>query len=38
MKTEQEESKKCDTCRYEKSQWFVRCADCFDYELWEEKT
>lgn len=31
------EPKKCDTCRHEKSQWFNRCADCFDYELWEEK-
>lgn len=30
--------KRCDTCRHEKSQWFNRCADCFEYELWEEKT
>ena len=27
---------RCDTCRHEKDQWFNRCADCFDYELWEE--
>ena len=29
--------KRCDTCRHEKSQWFNRCADCFEYELWEKK-
>lgn len=34
----QPETKRCDTCRHEKSQWFNRCADCFDYELWEGKT
>lgn len=28
---------KCDTCKYEKSLWFNRCADCSDYELWEAK-
>ena len=28
---------RCDTCKHEKDQWFNRCADCFDYELWEEK-
>lgn len=33
----EEEQKRCDTCRHVKSQWFNRCADCFDYELWEEK-
>ncbi len=27
----------CNTCKHEKDQWFNRCADCFDYELWEEK-
>ena len=32
------EPKKCDNCRHEKSQWFNRCADCSDYELWEGKT
>ena len=33
----QPETKRCDTCRHEKSQWFNRCADCSDYELWESK-
>lgn len=33
----EEEQKRCDTCRHEKEPWFNRCADCFDYELWEEK-
>ena len=33
----EEDQKRCDTCRHEKDQWFLRCADCFDYELWEEK-
>lgn len=28
---------RCNTCKHEKDQWFNRCADCFDYELWEEK-
>ena len=32
-----EEPKKCDTCKHVKSQWFNRCADCSDYELWESK-
>ena len=36
LKDAPSEAKKCDTCRHEKSQWFNRCADCFDYELWEE--
>ena len=27
---------RCNTCKHEKDQWFNRCADCFDYELWEE--
>lgn len=28
---------RCNTCKHEKDQWFNRCADCFDYELWEPK-
>ena len=28
---------RCNTCNHEKDQWFNRCADCFDYELWEKK-
>lgn len=32
-----EESKRCDTCKHEKSRWLSRCADCSDYELWEGK-
>lgn len=28
---------RCNTCNHEKDQWFNRCADCFDYELWEPK-
>lgn len=32
---EKENEHRCDTCKYEKSQWFTMCADCFDYELWE---
>lgn len=35
---EAKELNRCDTCRHEKSQWFNRCADCSDYELWEGKT
>lgn len=27
---------RCDTCKYEKEPWFIRCADCFDYELWKD--
>lgn len=37
MREDAEEPKKCDTCRHVKSQWFNRCADCSDYELWEKK-
>lgn len=33
-----ESTKRCDTCRYEKSRWFQWCADCSDYKLWEGKT
>ena len=33
---ESDEPKRCDTCKHEKSRWFSRCADCSDYELWEE--
>ena len=33
----EEEQKRCDTCRHEKEPWTNGCADCFDYELWEEK-
>lgn len=33
----EEEQKRCDTCKHENDQWFLRCADCFDYELWDEK-
>lgn len=34
---EQEEPKRCDSCKHEKTQWFNKCADCSDYELWESK-
>lgn len=34
---EEQPEHKCDTCKYEKSLWFNRCADCSDYELWEAK-
>ena len=37
MREDAEEPKKCDTCLHEKEQWFSRCADCSDYELWESK-
>jgi len=37
MTKKTEEPKKCDTCKHVKSQWFNRCADCSDYELWESK-
>ena len=37
MREDGEEPKKCDTCKHVKSQWFNRCADCSDYELWEGK-
>lgn len=37
MTKKTEESKRCDTCKHEKSRWFSRCADCSDYELWESK-
>ena len=33
-----ESTKRCDTCRHEKSRWFQRCADCSDFKLWEGKT
>lgn len=33
----EEDQKRCDTCRHEKEPWTNGCADCFDYELWEEK-
>ena len=29
--------RRCDTCKHEKEPWTNGCADCFDYELWEEK-
>lgn len=34
---EEQPEHKCDNCKYEKSLWFNRCADCSDYELWEDK-
>lgn len=33
----EEDQKRCDTCKHEKEPWTNGCADCFDYELWEEK-
>lgn len=36
-KLKRKPKRRCDTCRHEKSQWFNRCADCSDYELWEGK-
>lgn len=32
----QQEEKKCDTCKHVKEPWFERCADCSDFELWEQ--
>lgn len=32
-----DEENRCDTCQHEKEPWFNRCADCSDYELWENK-
>lgn len=37
MTVENQEQRKCDTCKHEKEPWTNGCADCFDYELWEEK-
>ena len=34
---EAKELNRCDTCKHVKEQWFKRCADCSDFELWESK-
>lgn len=36
MREDAEEPKKCDTCKHVKEPWFNRCADCSDFELWEQ--
>lgn len=35
--THEEQDQRCDTCKHEKEPWTNGCADCFDYDLWEEK-
>lgn len=32
-----QQQQRCDTCKYEKSRWFTKCADCSDFDLWESK-